>query len=164
MSAIGSGLIGVATMRWLRDRGTSALRLGSLALAVTILGIAATLLVPLNKALWTASFALVTAGLGLALWLGLRSIWLRLAMSPPGKLLLLAGQTALTLYVVHTLLIVILVRKLPDGRSIWITAYDALVAAGLSPHLASLLFALLASALSLAVIPPLRRRGWILKL
>lgn len=163
LSAIGNALIGVATTRWLRDgRGGNA-RLGALAVALAVFGLAAALVVPLHKALWTASFALVTAGLGLGLWLVLRLAWPRIAGSAPGRLLLLSGQTALTLYVVHTLLIVVIVRKLPDGRRLWDMLYDALAGTGLSPPVASLLFALIATALSLAAIPPLKRRGWVLR-
>ncbi len=164
LSAIGTALIGVATMRWLRADPRGNTRLGALAVALTVVGLAATLVVPINKALWTASFALVTAGLGLALWLALRLSWARIGALSLGRLLVLAGQTALMLYIVHTLLIVVLVRKLPHGRSIWETSYGALTATGIAPPIAAIVFAVAGTALSLAVIPPLRRRGWLLKL
>jgi predicted acyltransferase len=67
------------------------------------------------------------------------------------------------LYIVHTLLIAIIVRKLPGGETIWDVTYKALAATGLSPPFASLLYACIAAAISCAILPWLKRRGWLLK-
>jgi hypothetical protein len=65
---------------------------------------------------------------------------------------------------VHTLLIAIIVRKLPSGERIWDASWDAILMTGLNPALASMIYAAVAAAISCAIIPWLKRRGWILKL
>lgn len=165
LSAAANAVIGLAAMRWLRDGPAARWTVRAMLLAVVLLAGAAvaSLVVPLNKALWTAGFTLLTAGLGIALWTALRVVWPRIGSGVIGGWAVLAGQTALTLYVVHSLLIVLLVRRLPDGTRIWDAAFRALATTGLPPPAVSLLFAFLATLLSLAAIPPLKRRGWILK-
>lgn len=81
------------------------------------------------------------------------------------RILLLLGQTTLTFYVLHMLLIAILMRTLPGGTmTIWDLLYDKLVAMGLGRQFASLLFSLLAGALCCCAMPLLKRKGWVLKL
>ncbi len=162
--AIASGLIGVAVMRWIRlASGAVEARLLVTALILTIIGYALTMLVPINKGLWSASFVLVTAGLGLALWMVLRLIWAGFGEAAIARWLVLLGQTALTLYVIHMLLIAVIVRKWPGEARIWDSLYGVLASTGLSPPLASLIFALLAAALCVAPLGALKRRGWLIK-
>lgn len=166
LSAVASGLIGVATMRWLHSRSArspSNMQIANVGAAVFALGVAVITVLPANKPLWTPSFALVTAGFGLLTWALLRSLWAGIGGSTPARGAVLLGQTALTLYVVQLLLIAVLVRKLPSGERIWDAGYSALAASGLAPAWASLLFALLGSALCVALMPPLKRRGWLLR-
>jgi predicted acyltransferase len=93
----------------------------------------------------------------------LRDIWPRIGETGFARLLVLLGQTALTFYVIHMLLIAIIVRKLPDGERIWDVLYQQLAATGLSPALASLLFAAIAGAICAAPLGWLQRRGWLIK-
>ncbi|HYC04978.1 MAG TPA: heparan-alpha-glucosaminide N-acetyltransferase domain-containing protein [Azospirillaceae bacterium] len=162
LSAIATGLLGVAAARF-QATGGSAKRLASVGAGAVLLGLALTPLLPLNKSLWTASFALVSAGLGLLCLLGLRAVWERVARQAWARGAVLLGRTALTLYVLHMLLIALLVRQAPDGRRLWTHGFEALAATDLPAPTASLLFAILASALCAAAMPPLRRRGWLLR-
>ncbi len=158
-----NALIGIAVMRWIKLRGMGNAVLGGIGIALIAAGLALTPWLPLNKNLWTASFTLVTSGSGLAFWAGLRALWPLIGAHRIARWTVSLGQAALTLYVVHTLLIAVIVRKLPSGEKIWSVSYNALVNTGLSPAVASMLYAVLAAAISCAILPWLKRRGWILK-
>jgi predicted acyltransferase len=151
LGAMASGLIGVALARARRD----GLGWPRPMVALLAMGGLALLVLPLNKALWTPSYVLVTAGLGVAVWalLGVRR-W---------PWLTVLGQTALTAYAVHMLLIALLVRRLPSGETLWASLFAPLAGSGLPLPLAALLFALLATLLCTAPMAWLARRGWVLK-
>jgi predicted acyltransferase len=161
--AIANGLIGVAVMRWVRARGVGAVALGSAGLALILAGLVLSPIVPINKNLWTASFALVTCGIGVSFWAILKGLWPQIAGNAVVRWTVTLGQAALTLYVVHHILIAIIVRTVPSGDKLWKVMFDALAGTGLNPAVASLLFAGIAAALSCAILPLLKRRGWILK-
>jgi predicted acyltransferase len=164
LPAIASGLLGLATMRWVQTQ-TKPVEIPLLGFAVTlvVLGTLMGLFLPVNKSLWTASFVLVTAGQGLGLWMLIRIVWPQIGAHRITQWIVRLGQAALTLYVVHTLMIAVLVRKLPSGETLWTLVFNTLAAFGLSVPFASLLFALMATGISAALIPPLRRRGWLIK-
>jgi predicted acyltransferase len=162
LPAIGTGLIGLALMRW-RRAGATAMHLLTAAVGLVIVGTVISPALPLNKALWTGSYALVASGTGIGVWLALGWGAKSGADGPIYRLLLLAGRTALTLYVVHMLLIAVLVRTAPGGGTLWSHAYDSIAATGLPPGTASLLFAVAASTMSLAPLPWLKRRGLLLR-
>jgi predicted acyltransferase len=162
--AIASGLSGLAAMRWRRDQadgGDTKLCLAAVFLVLS--GLIASPFIPVNKELWTASFVLITTGLGCICWIVLRDIWPRIGKTAFARLLVLLGQTALTFYVIHMLLLAIIVRKLPDGERIWDMLYQNIAATGLSPAFASLLFAVIAGAICAAPLSRLQRRGWLIK-
>ncbi|MBL0925661.1 MAG: hypothetical protein IBJ12_14505 [Sphingomonadaceae bacterium] len=163
LTACANGLIGVAVMRWIKGRDVGNSRLALAGFAMLAAGLALTPILPLNKNLWTASFALVTCGIGIIFWAWLRAVWPYIGESRLALWTVSLGQAALTLYVVHTLLIAIIVRKLPGGETIWDISYQGLARAGLPAPLTSLLYAVIAAALSCAVLPCLKRRGWVLK-
>lgn len=163
LPAIANGLIGVAIMRWMKNNDVSNRRLAVAGLAMMLVGAALASILPLNKNLWTASFALVTCGIGTIVWAGHRMSWPLIGNNRASRWSVSLGQAALTLYVVHTLLIAVIVRKLPSGERIWDVSYQALASTGLSPPVASLLYAIIAAAICCAVLPRLKRRGWILK-
>lgn len=162
--SIASGLIGVAVMRWkLWRKGDTKNWLIGLGLAFLALGLISSRYVAINKALWTTSFVLVSTGLGLLAWMILRYFWAQISEWKISRLCVLYGQTALTLYVIHMLLLAIIVRKLPDGTRIWDALYAGLASTGLPPALASLIFALIAGALCTAPLAWLKRKGWLIK-
>jgi len=159
LPAIGTGLVGLALMRWRRP----GIQLVLAAVGLFAAGLFASAALPLNKALWTASYALVASGTGVLVWLGLGWSGVRAADSRLYRLLLLAGGTALTLYVIHMVLVALLVRTVRDGGTLWSHAYGLIAATGMPPGMASLLFAVIASAISLAPLPWLKRRGLLIK-
>ena len=163
MAAAANGLIGVGIMRWVKGNEVSHARLALAGLIILATGLALTPILPLNKNLWTASFALATCGIGIIFWVSLKSIWSILGENKIALWTVSLGQAALTLYVVHTLLIAIIVRKLPNGETIWDATYQELSNVGLPAPVTSLLYALIAAAISCAVLPWLKRRGWMLK-
>jgi predicted acyltransferase len=163
LPAIANGLIGVAIMRWIKRGNIGMVKLGAVGALLVVVGLALTPILPLNKNLWTASFALVTCGIGTVFWAALKILWPVISGNSIARWTVSLGQAALTLYVVHTLLIAVIVRKLPSGETIWQVSYQALASTGLSPPIASLLYACLAAAISCAILPWLKRRGWILK-
>lgn len=162
LPAVGTGLIGLALMRWRRSGATVAHLLPA-AVGLLAVGLVASLVLPLNKALWTGSYAFVASGTGLFVWFALGRSAKRAAEERVFRLLLLAGRTALTLYVVHMLLIAVLVRTAPGGAILWSRAYDMFAATGLPPGMASLAFAVTASAVCLAPLPWLKRQGLLLR-
>jgi len=159
LPAIGTGLVGLALLRWRRP----GIQLLLAAVGLFAVGLSASALLPLNKALWTASYALVASGTGIVVWLALGWGAVRAADSGLYRLLLLAGRTALTLYVIHMLLVALLVRTVRDGGTLWSHAYSLIAATGMSPGMASLLFAVIGSTISLAPLPWLRRRGLLVR-
>lgn len=163
LSASANGLIGVAVMRWINGNHVMPARLALLGAALFAAGMALTPILPLNKNLWTASFALVTCGIGIIFWAFLKAIWAKAGEHKYALWTVSLGRAALTLYVVHTLLIALLVRKLPDGETIWQASYQILARLGLPDPFASLLYAAIAAALCCAIVPSLTRRGWVLK-
>jgi predicted acyltransferase len=163
VSAVANGLIGVAVMRSILGGSVSN---RSLAIASVLLigaGLAMTIFLPLNKSLWTASFALTTSGIGLILWASLRRYWPLVGQSRIAVWLEYVGRVALTVYVAHMLLIAVLVRRLPDGMTIWEALYDVVAEFCQPPAVAALLFAVIATGATLSLLPLLERRGWILK-
>jgi len=74
------------------------------------------------------------------------------------------GRVALTFYVVHMLLIVLLRVPAPAPHArLWDLSWAMLSAAVPAPGVASMLFAVVAGGLSLTVTRGLEQRGWLLR-
>lgn len=159
-SSFATGLLGIGVARFARQKARHAVV--GLALVLFVGGLALSLLVPLNKALWTASFVLVAVGSGLPVWLLLSALARRNAGERLLRFAVQAGQTALTFYVAHMLLIAVLVRRV-DGISLWERGFAGLTGLGLPGTWASVLFALLAGALAFAPMSWLKRRGLLIR-
>ena len=159
LPAIASGLLGVMAARWRLTNIQSAI----LGLNMTIAGWLLSNWIPVNKALWSASFVLLTAGMALLFLAAFRTFWSKIGDNSFARWAVLLGQTALTLYIIHMLLLALIVRKLPDGTRIWDALYAGLASTGLTPALASLIFALIAGALCTAPLAWLKRKGWLIK-
>ena len=153
LPAIANGLISVAIMRWSKNQNVTNMRLMFAGAVLLIAGVALMPVLPLNKNLWTASFALVTCGVGTIVWAFLKNYWIIIGQNRIAKWTVNLGQSALTLYVIHTLLIAVIVRKLPSGEKIWDVSYQMLASTGLPLPVASLLYACLAAAISCAILP-----------
>ncbi len=159
LSAVATGLLGLAAARGLRAGGA---RPPLAAAAVALLaGLALTPWLPLNKALWTPSFALVTGGAGVLAWLALGALARRGGGLLDGPAWL--GRRALDVYVLHTLLIVVLLMHV-GGRRLWEVLAEPLKAVAGSPGWASMLFAGLAAAACIGLMAAAAPRGRVLRL
>ena len=157
LPAFATTLLGlIAGRRLVNERGTrAALRLGAAGSALTVLGWAWSLNFPLNKHIWTSSFALLTGGSCL---LGLACCMI-VCGDRPGRWaapLESLGRHALGAYVGAGFVYGVLEfigAALPDGSrgslKLWLNAH--LFASWLPPRAASLAFAVSFAALSAAV-------------
>lgn len=158
LPSLATTLMGVIAGRRLASRGagrSEALRLGAAGLALAALGAAWAPSFPLNKHLWTSSFALVTGGAclaGLAACLLLfdqaRERW-TLPLEALGKRALAAYVLAGFVYGVLEFVKVPLPGGAAGNLKLWLNA--RLFGSWLSPRTASLAFAAAFAALSAAV-------------
>jgi predicted acyltransferase len=162
LSSIATAMIGIAVQR-LAMRAEQPMRIwiGGAALA-GVLGLAAIPLWPVNKALWTPSFALVNVAIGLALLAALKAAWPRIGAWPLVRLIATLGSAALTLYVVHDVVTIVLIRHF-GAWSLGGQIYGAIKRTGMSLGWDSMLYAVLAGGLSIAITLLLIRRGWVLR-
>ena len=171
LPAIGTTLIGVMTGLWFRHAGAltrKALGLAAGGAALALLGLAWSLVFPLNKALWTSSYAVFTAGLG-ALLLG-ACVWLvdvrgwRRAAYP----FVVLGTNAIALYVLSGLIarsLGLIKLTAADGtvRSLKAVIYQGAFVPLASPVNASLLFAVANLVVLYGVLWVMYKRGIFLK-
>jgi len=155
--ALATTLIGLIAGRRLAETGgeRAAPRLLAGGAALAALGMAWGPAFPVNKHLWTSSYALLTSGLCLA---GLGACLRFSAETPPrgGRALEALGRRALSAYVLSGFVYGVLEfvpARLPGGGAgnakLWLTA--RLFAPWLSPRLASLAFALAFTAAAAAL-------------
>lgn len=114
--------------------------------------------VPINKQLWTTSFAVFTAGLSAAA-LAI-SIWL-VDCSPPRRWqrpLEILGMNAIAAYLISRIL-----QNVPRVHVMGRSLYTDVLARIANPPMASLLFAMVVLAAVYAAIWAMDRRGWHLK-
>ena len=158
LSAIATALIGVAA-----QRSAGGVRSVCTAAGLCLAGyFVAVVFWPVNKALWTPSFALLNAAVGLLALAGFKAFWPSIGTLGPVRLAARLGRVALTLYVVHALLTAIFVIRI-SGRRLWAISFDALAGLGLPLDWTSLLYAVIAGALSVAITLALARRDWVLR-
>lgn len=158
LSAVATAMIGVAAQR--RAGGSRSVCTAAALCLIGYLG--AAFVWPLNKALWTPTFVLANAAIGLLALAGLKAFWPSLARFGPARLAAKLGQVALTLYVVHALLTAILVIRI-GGQRLWAISFDPLAKIGLPLDWTSLLYAVIAGTLSVVITLALARRGWVLR-
>lgn len=162
LSSIATTMIGVAIQR-LAMRAERPMIIWILGATLAgLAGLAATALWPINKALWTPSFALVNVAIGFALLAVLKAGWPRIAAWSPVRLIAALGGAALTLYVVHDAVIIALIWKFGTW-SLGGHIYRAIKQVGMPLGWASMLYAVLAGGLSIAITLLLIRRGWTLR-
>ncbi|THD37316.1 MAG: DUF5009 domain-containing protein [Sphingomonas sp.] len=159
LSAIATAMIGVAVQRLVVGRSKVLFRTAMLCLVAAI---GAWFLWPINKALWTPTFVLVNAAIGLGMLCLLKSFWPRVGSWGPVRLATKLGTVALTLYVVHALLTAVLVIRV-GGERLWALTFDAFAKLGLPLDWTSLLYAVIAGTLSVLITLALAKRGWVLR-
>ena len=159
-------LIGIVAGGWLRKtsaRPDVGVALGLLlpGIALAVLGLALSPLLPLNKRILTPTFALYSTGVSLivfaVLYFAVDVRGLRRGLTP----LLVLGTNAILAFVLSSVLTTLLaipfirngISQSPHG---W--ANDHLFAPWLSPNIASLAYALVIVALNIALVYPLYRR------
>lgn len=157
LPALATVLLGVRMGTWLRCGQRRRLQLAALAMLAA--GALWSLAMPLNKALWTSSYVLWSAGWAtLALWL-LHVLVDRRGWPALGRSF---GANAITAYAGSALLVCALV-----AAGVWGDLYQAGFAAWMTPlagpYLPSLAFALAFVALWWGVVHWMDRRGWHLK-
>jgi predicted acyltransferase len=166
LPAIGSALTGMAMLCALRKFPTSrhALLLiltGGICIALAALW---SQTFPLNKNLWTSSYVLMTSGLAFILWAVLVVLEQRglFARWQHRNIILILGQTALTAYIVHWMLLRVLITKVNDH---WIGThiFEAIAPVFSDPRLPSLLLGFVYISLSIAPMPFLKHKGWLIK-
>ncbi|WP_183566490.1 acyltransferase family protein [Mucilaginibacter sp. SP1R1] len=149
--AVGTCLIGVLTGTWLKigeiKNGNQVLRMTCTGLLLVVAGLIWNIFFPINKALWTSSFVLFTAGLAIII-LSV-SYWL-IDVKGYKKLLppfLAFGRNAIAAYVladiIPTVLSVIPVTDKGHQSNVWSYLYFHLFTPYLSPINASLASAIL---------------------
>ncbi len=176
LSATGTLLFGALTGRWLGSPRPALEQLRWLLLAgLALLALGTALdrvLMPINKNLWTPSYAVFMAGWALLLFgscFGLLDApgdgGLRRASRWLCRPLVVFGVNALALYTLSVLLAKLLVAVKPgDGsRSLKQMLYAHIQALPLAPRDASLLWAMLFVALMFAVAWVMWRRRWFIK-
>jgi predicted acyltransferase len=173
LPALVTTLLGMFTARWLKSSRTQAEKLNGLLAAGTTaagLGWLWGLFFPINKALWTSSYVLFTAGL--ALWLLAACYWLieMKGIKAWGRPFEIFGINAITAYMLPILLLKFLVyHKVavagsPELQQPRIIICDHLFGSWLSPNNASAAFAVTYMLLWMAAFWPLYRRKIIIKI
>ena len=170
--AIATTLLGVLAGRWLTSSLSLGERLNGLFAAGTLLalaGLAWSAIFPINKNLWTSSYVLFTAGLACTTlatiaWLVDVQGW-RSWTHP----FVVFGTNAITAYVGSELTAVLFdstIRFRVAGKreSLHEATYNALLATGLPPGLASLGYSLAFVCLWYFIVRTLYRRGVIVKI
>jgi predicted acyltransferase len=168
--AIATCLLGALAGEWIRggtpDRRTT-LGLFGAGTVLTGLGLVWGIWFPINKNLWTSSYVLFTAGaalLGLAVCYGLVEVWGKTRWAIPAWVF---GANPLTAFVGSGLLARILGRVQVSGTdgpiSLQHWAYRNLFANWAGPLNGSLAYAVAFVVLWLALLWPLYRKGWLVR-
>jgi predicted acyltransferase len=172
LPAIATVLLGLLAGEVLRrDRARAAARLTAAGIAATVAGLAWGAVFPINKTLWTSSYALLMSGLA-ALVLGLLVEIVdhrgRVGWAAP---LLWLGRNAIAAFAASTLgAIAMIAVRVPDPsapggtRSLWSAIHRSVFDRFEDPRLGSLLFALSYLALWTAVSGVLHRKRVFIKI
>lgn len=168
LPAIATVLFGIMAAHILRmkkvlsERTTWLFLTGSVLIA---LGLICDVSLPINKKLWTSSFAIFMAGLDFVMFAV--CLWLIDGMGYKrfAKPFVILGMNAITIYMIAELLETTMnvVRWPGTAESIRSGLYENLYAPVFSPANASLLFALSYVALMFAIAYMMHRRGWFLR-
>jgi len=139
-----------------RQRGIRLLGGGTV---LIVLGELLSIWVPINKQLWTTSYAVFMAGVGAMGWAC--STWLVDGRPLPGwaKPLQIFGLNAIAAYLISRL-----IANIPRVHVMGKSLYDDVLLRVASPPNASLLFAIVVVAAVYLVVWLMDRRGWYLKL
>jgi predicted acyltransferase len=168
LPAIASVLFGVMAAYVIRAQKTLAERTAWLYFvgsALLALGLICNMWLPINKKLWTTSFAIFMAGLDFVMFAG--ALWLidGLGRRRFARPFVIFGMNAITIYMIAELVETIMgvVRWPGTTQSLRNGLYATLYAPVFSQANASLFFALSYVALMFAIAYGMYRRGWFLR-
>lgn len=160
LAGTGSVLLGMLCARAFAGAGTAGLRrLLMCAAAAAAAGLALATWIPINKILWTPSYALFMAGLSAAVFAGVYWLVDLRGQARATFILEVFGRNALAAYILSRLLVDLL-KKHYAGHSIY---HDLLLAVA-PPPMASLLFACLNVAVVYCIVWVMYRRQIFVKL
>jgi len=159
-------LVGVLAARLVVAERTGALpAFGVLAAALVLSGLALDLVMPINKPLWTPPFALLSSGLALAAFVALVAAARWPGVRPAAAPLRVLGGNAMLAFILSQLLGVVgALSLLPGDQSLQGWGFQTAQVWIADPVLASFACALAVLGLILAILYPLDRLGWRLKL
>ncbi len=165
LPAIATTLFGIMaghvlrSKRQLAERATWLFLIGNLLIA---LGLICNLWLPINKKLWTTSFALFMAGLDFVIFAMFLWFCDGLGVRRPAKPLVILGMNAIAIYVVSEALDKTL-YSIGGSVSLHVWLYQKVFAPLASPFNASLLYAVTYTLLMYLVAYTMYRRGWFLR-
>ena len=165
--AFATVLFGVLAGHWLRSgRPPAQTSAGLLAagIAGTLVGLLWSVWFPINKALWTSSYALLTAGLALMTLALCHHLIDGLGYRRWARPFAVLGMNALLLFFLSTLVAVILIRIPVGGRSLHSAIFDTMFAPWAAPEVASLAYALAYLAAWWAAMGAVQRSGMRLRI
>jgi predicted acyltransferase len=160
-------LIGVLAARLIVDERNRATRLtfGALAAALILAALALDPLMPINKPLWTPTFALLSSGVALGAFVLLEWGAGLSAGRPVAAPFRVMGGNAMLAFILSQLMGVVgALSLLPDGQSLQGWGFQTAQIWIADPVLASFACAMAVLGLILAILYPLDRLGWRLKL
>jgi predicted acyltransferase len=162
--ALATVLFGVLAGHWLRSGATPPRKSGGLlaaGIAGVVLGQVWSLWFPINKALWTSSYAMLTAGLALVALALCHHLIEVLGYRRWARPFAVLGMNALLLFFLSTLVAVVLLTvRVDEGRrSLHAAIFDTIFASWAAPEIASLAYALAYVAVWWAAMCGLHRSG-----
>jgi predicted acyltransferase len=166
LPALANVLFGMlAAVAWKHEPAKAVLRIFAAGVLLALLGWALSPWIPLNKRIWTPSYALLTTGLSATLLAGCMAAAgissVKKALAP----LHIFGMNAILGYVLSLLIAILCLKPiLPDGETINQWGFARINAAIADPYLASFLYAVIILLIVLAALIPLHRRGIHLRL
>lgn len=141
--AVSSCLLGVVAGRYAIVENGCSTKLLNLALVGICAGAALSSWIPINKALWTPTFVIITSGIMMYLLWATMTLEKRLQWFKPGSPLLVAGTNSIALYMIAGIFTRLLLMIRVNGASLKQWIYQPITQVVTEPKLASLCFALL---------------------
>ena len=162
LPAMFSTLAGIVAGEWMGTGCSGRIKALGLAMAGCALGISGLLLspvLPLNKRIWTSTFALLSTGMSLAVFAAVYAVvdlWGFRRGLLPAKVL---GTNAILAFTLSTIITTLLDRIRLHGLTMHEWMYQNLFASWLSPYPSSLAYAIVIVLLNVLLLYPLYQKG-----
>jgi predicted acyltransferase len=162
LPAMFSTLAGIVAGEWMGTGCSGRIKALGLAMAGCALGISGLLLspvLPLNKRIWTSTFALLSTGMSLAVFAAVYAVvdlWGFRRGLLPAKVL---GTNAILAFTLSTIITTLLDRIRLHGLTMHEWMYQNLFASWLSPYPSSLAYAIVIALLNVLLLYPLYQKG-----